>query len=66
MTTPTAVDPTTVAVVPASALRASDADRQATVTRLQDAVARGQLTHDEGSERMALAYGAASSATSHR
>jgi len=37
-------------------LRASDADRHAVVTQLQDAVARGLLTTDEGSERMATAY----------
>ncbi|WP_245784941.1 DUF1707 SHOCT-like domain-containing protein [Geodermatophilus amargosae] len=37
-------------------LRASDADRLATVHRLQDAVARGLLTPDEGSERMAAAF----------
>jgi hypothetical protein len=37
-------------------LRASDADRHAVVTQLQDAVARGLLTTDEGSERMAAAY----------
>jgi Domain of unknown function (DUF1707) len=61
MTTPTQSDRTapsagSVAVATAAALRASDADRHATVTRLQDAVARGLLTHDEGSERMAAAY----------
>ena len=39
-------------------MRASDADRLATVTRLQDAVARGLLTPDEGSERMADAFDA--------
>jgi hypothetical protein len=39
-------------------LRASDADRYATVHALQDAVARGLLTLDEGSERMASAYAA--------
>lgn len=39
-------------------LRASDADRQATVHRLQDAVAHGMLTFDEGGERMAAAYAA--------
>jgi hypothetical protein len=37
-------------------MRASDADRHAVVTQLQDAVARGLLTTDEGSERMAAAY----------
>ncbi|WP_199522195.1 DUF1707 SHOCT-like domain-containing protein [Geodermatophilus marinus] len=40
------------------ALRASDADRTATVQVLQDAVARGLLTADEGSERMAAAFAA--------
>jgi hypothetical protein len=39
-------------------LRASDADRLATVKQLQDAVARGLLTPDEGSERMADAFAA--------
>jgi hypothetical protein len=39
-------------------LRASDADRHAVVTQLQDAVARGLLTTDEGSQRMAIAYNA--------
>jgi len=39
-------------------MRASDADREATVVLLQDAVARGLLTPDEGSERMAAAFGA--------
>ena len=39
-------------------MRASDADRLATVGRLQDAVARGLLTPDEGSERMAEAFAA--------
>ena len=39
-------------------MRASDADRDATVVVLQDAVARGLLTPDEGSERMAAAFGA--------
>ena len=38
--------------------RASDADRLATVEHLQDAVARGLLTPDEGSERMADAFAA--------
>lgn len=40
-------------------MRASDDDRLATVARLQDAVARGLLTPDEGSERMAAAFAAA-------
>ncbi|MGY1643355.1 DUF1707 domain-containing protein [Geodermatophilus sp. SYSU D00703] len=39
-------------------MRASDVDRLATVTRLQDAIARGLLTPDEGSERMADAFAA--------
>ena len=39
-------------------MRASDADRLATVTHLQDAVARGLVTPDEGSERMADAFAA--------
>ncbi|MGY1643432.1 DUF1707 domain-containing protein [Geodermatophilus sp. SYSU D00703] len=39
-------------------MRASDADRCATVRVLQDAVARGLLAPDEGSERMAAAFGA--------
>jgi uncharacterized protein DUF1707 len=39
-------------------LRASDADRAATVGVLQDAVARGLLSYDEGDQRMAAAFGA--------
>ncbi|MGY1704538.1 DUF1707 domain-containing protein [Geodermatophilus sp. SYSU D00697] len=39
-------------------MRASDADRLATVARLQDAMARGLLMPDEGSERMADAFSA--------
>jgi hypothetical protein len=39
-------------------LRASDLDRTATVRVLQDAVARGLLTLDEGSDRMAAAFAA--------
>lgn len=39
-------------------MRASDADRLATVGRLQDAVARGLLMPDEGSQRMADAFAA--------
>jgi hypothetical protein len=39
-------------------IRVSDADRSATVEVLQDAVARGLLTHDEGGERIAAAYAA--------
>ena len=39
-------------------LRASDVDRLATVLVLQDAIARGLLTPDEGSDRMAAAFAA--------
>jgi hypothetical protein len=39
-------------------LRASDADRLATAGVLQDAVARGLLTADEGGDRLAAAYAA--------
>jgi hypothetical protein len=42
---------------PAVRPRAADTDRQATVQRLQDALARGQLTFDEASERMSAAWG---------
>ena len=37
-------------------VRASDADRHGVVHRLQEAVARGLLGFDEGSERMARAW----------
>ena len=39
-------------------MRASDAERLATVLLLQDAVGRGLLAPDEGSERMAAAFAA--------
>ncbi len=39
-------------------MRAGDGDRAAAVHVLQDAVARGLLTPDEGSERMAAAWAA--------
>jgi hypothetical protein len=39
-------------------LRASDADRAATVGALQDAVARGLLSYDEGDQRIAAAFAA--------
>jgi hypothetical protein len=39
-------------------VRASDAERTATVDALQDAVTRGLLTHEEGGERMATAFAA--------
>jgi hypothetical protein len=40
------------------AARASDADREAVVRLLHDAVARGLLTLEEGGERVAAAYAA--------
>ena len=43
---------------PPQPIRASDADRHATVLVLQDATARGLLTPDEGSDRMAAAFAA--------
>jgi hypothetical protein len=46
-------------------MRASDADRHAAGLVLQDAVARGLLTPDEGSERMATAYAAVHVADLH-
>jgi uncharacterized protein DUF1707 len=46
------------AATSAPRMRASDADRLATVTHLQDAVARGLLAPDEGSQRMADAFAA--------
>ncbi|SHN50100.1 protein of unknown function [Geodermatophilus obscurus] len=46
------------AATSAPRMRASDTDRLTTVERLQDAVARGLLTPDEGSERMADAFAA--------
>jgi hypothetical protein len=46
------------ATTSAPRIRASDADRLATVKQLQDAMARGLLTPDEGSERMADAFAA--------
>ena len=39
-------------------IRASDADRHAAVVALQDAMTSGQLTPDEGSDRIAAAYAA--------
>ena len=39
-------------------LRASDAERRATVEALQEAMARGLLTHEETDERMAAAFAA--------
>ena len=46
------------AATSAPRMRASDADRLAIVEQLQDAVVRGLLTPDEGSERMADAFAA--------
>ena len=46
------------AATSAPRMRASDADRLVAVEHLQDAVARGLLTPDEGSERMADAFAA--------
>ena len=40
------------------AMRASDADRMATVMQLQDAMGSGLLTPDEGGERMSAAFAA--------
>jgi hypothetical protein len=54
---PPLMDPDS-ATTSAPSMRASDADRLATVGRLQDAMARGLLTPDEGSERMADAFAA--------
>ena len=53
---PEPADDTTTTTTPP--LRASDADRAATVHLLQDAVTRGLLTAEEGSERMAAAFAA--------
>jgi hypothetical protein len=39
-------------------MRASDMDRHTTVLVLQDAIARGLLTPDEGGERIAVAFAA--------
>jgi Domain of unknown function (DUF1707) len=41
---------------PTPAARASDADREAVVRTLHDAVARGMLSLEEGDERVAAAY----------
>jgi hypothetical protein len=41
---------------PGPEMRASDADRHATVSRLQDAMARGLLSLDETDERIKAAY----------
>ena len=44
--------------LPGPRMRASDADRHATVHVLQDAMARGLLTPAEGSDRMSAAFAA--------
>jgi hypothetical protein len=44
--------------VPASGMRASDADREAVVEVLRDAVAHGRLTFEEFEERTSRAYAA--------
>jgi hypothetical protein len=56
MASPADTDPAHPSAPPR--MRASDADRSATVHVLQDAVARGLLTADEGSDRMAAAFAA--------
>jgi len=53
-----ATDPLPPQQEPPPRLRASDADREATVRTLLDAIARGLLTLQEGDERVAAAYGA--------
>ncbi len=58
MTTPPHPDRTPPMGSADPGLRASDHDRAATVQVLQDAVVRGLLTPDEGSERMAAAWAA--------
>ena len=55
MTTGTTQEPESTAT---SRMRASDAERAVTVDVLRDAVARGLLNPDEGSERMAAAFAA--------
>ena len=57
MTAPTDPDPTTQAGAPRR-LRASDAQREAVVHRLHEAVGRGLLDVEEGHERTATAYAA--------
>jgi hypothetical protein len=55
----TAHERSTMTTTPdAPRLRASDEERTETVRVLQDAMARGLLTHQEGDERMAAAFGA--------
>jgi Domain of unknown function (DUF1707) len=55
----TAHEPSTVTTpVAPPRLRASDDERAETVRLLQDALARGLLSHGEGDERMAAAFAA--------
>ena len=58
MTTPPGQDSTASRNSADPRLRASDDDRATTVQVLQDAVVRGLLTPEEGSERMAAAWAA--------
>jgi hypothetical protein len=51
-------DPSQPPQAPTPPARASDADREAVVRTLHDAVARGLLNLDEGDERVAAAYAA--------
>jgi hypothetical protein len=53
-----ATDPFPPLKEPPPRMRASDADREAVVHTLLDALARGLLTLDEGDERVAAAYAA--------
>ncbi len=53
-----ATDPFPPLQDPPPRMRASDADREAVVRTLLDALARGLLTLDEGDERVAAAYAA--------
>ena len=53
-----ATDPFPPLQEPPPRMRASDADREAVVRILLDALARGLLTLDEGDERVAAAYAA--------
>ncbi len=53
-----AADPPQPQQEPGPRMRASDADREAVVLTLLDAIARGLLTLQEGDERVAAAYAA--------
>jgi hypothetical protein len=58
MTSPNSgtTDPSQPPQAPTPRARASDADREAVVRTLHDAVARGLLSLEEGDERVAAAY----------